>query len=412
VFDPPFDQFDGPLRIAFGTQDFVTEPSFDSGIANYVHRTASWLAAMGHDVHVIALSTVDQAEFDYDGIKVHRVPFGENWLQLNRLTRYRLTTTMHLLAASSEIYRKLKQLHQQQPLHLVQFPNSSYCGLVSMLFLPVPRVLRASWYEPAWNDSDRLRRSLDTRIVALLERFQFTLSPHIYAPSVRLQKLLTEEAGLKNVRQMPSPFFLECRDWDYSVHNALTRGRKCLLFFGRFELRKGFQTLARALPRFLQEHPEASVVLVGRDKESAIAPSMAEYARSLCGDLAPRLIVIDQIPHRQLYPIIEDAHLVVLPSLIDNMPNACLEAMALGKVVIGTFEGSFDELIDDGVNGFLVSADDVNALTKKLSEAWTSPNLAEMGNAARLRIDDFLPDKTTGSLLRYYRQIVEMNPTR
>jgi hypothetical protein len=53
-----------PLRIAFGTQEFVTEPSFDGGIANYVHRTAQTLSALGHDVHVITLSTVDRAEFD------------------------------------------------------------------------------------------------------------------------------------------------------------------------------------------------------------------------------------------------------------------------------------------------------------------------------------------------------------
>ena len=149
-------------------------------------------------------------------------------------------------------------------------------------------------------------------------------------------------------------------------------------------------------------------MFVGRDKESVIAPSMAEYARTLCGSLAPRLIILDQIPHRQLYPIIAGAHLVVLPSLIDNMPNACLEAMALGKVVVGTFEGSFDELIDDGQNGFLVAADDVAALTAKLSEAWTNPNLPAIGKAARRRVNDFLPEKTTESLLRYYRQILQV----
>jgi glycosyltransferase involved in cell wall biosynthesis len=317
---------------------------------------------------------------------------------------------MHLMAASTEIYRKLRELNQQQPLHLVQFPNCSYCGLVSMFFLRVPHVLRASWYEPAWNDSDRLRRSLDSSIVAFLEQFQFALSPHVYAPSARLQKILMERAGLKNVSQIPSPFFLECNDWDYSVCDQLTNGKKYLLFFGRFELRKGFHALAQTLPGFLRKHPEASVVFVGRDKESVIAPSMAEYARTLCGSLAARLIILDQIPHRQLYPIIAGAHLVVLPSLIDNMPNACLEAMALGKVVVGTFEGSFDELIDDGQNGFLVAADDVVALTAKLSEAWINPNLPAIGKAARRRVNDFLPEKTTESLLRYYRQILQVCP--
>src|ERR1051326_7456438 len=45
---------------------------------------------------------------------------------------------------------------------------------------------------------------------------------------------------------------------------------------------------------------------------------------------------------------------VVLPSLIDNLPNSCLEAMGLGRVVIGTKGTSFEELITDEANGFLI----------------------------------------------------------
>ncbi len=72
---------------------------------------------------------------------------------------------------------------------------------------------------------------------------------------------------------------------------------------------------------------------------------------------ASRLVLIDNLPHRQLYPIIAAARLVVLPSLVDNLPNACLEAMGLGTAVIGTTGASFEELITDGVNGFLVPSE-------------------------------------------------------
>ena len=220
---------DGCLRIAFGTQEFVTEPTFDSGIASYIHRAARTLVEMGHDVHVITLSTVDQAEFDHEGVKVHRVPFGNLWLQMNRLTRYRLTTTMHLLAASTG---NLSQVETTPSTAAAapwfSFPIARDCGLVSMIFLRVPHVLRASWYEPAWNASDRVRRTIDSSIVAFLEQFQFALSPHVYAPSIRLQKILIERAGLKSVHQIPSPFFLECSDWDYSILQSINSRQKVL----------------------------------------------------------------------------------------------------------------------------------------------------------------------------------------
>ncbi len=395
------------LRIAFATQEYVTESSYDGGIANYIHRTASSLAASGHDVHVITLSHVDEAQFDHDGIKVHRVKFDKRWLQLNRLSRYRLTTTMHLLGLSAAVFRKLKQLNERYPFDLVQFPNCGYCGLFSILFLQIPHVLRASWNEPEWNASDELRRGIDSRTAALLERLQFRLSPNVYAPSLTLQKILTRNSSSARVRVIRPPCYLETTRWDYSVRDQFLENKDYCLFFGRFELRKGFHILAQALPAFLETHPNAHAVIVGRDKRSGLAPSMADYARSICGRVSDRLLLIEQLPHSRLYPIIEGARAVVLPSLIDNMPNACLEAMALGKVVIGTRGASFDELIENGKNGFLIEPNNVAALAKVLIEVWSNEELDRIGRAARQTVERLAPETTVPSLINYYREVLQ-----
>jgi glycosyltransferase involved in cell wall biosynthesis len=394
------------LRIAFATPEYVTEKYLDDGIANYVHRVAKALAAAGHDIHVLTKSERAQAAFEHEGVTVHRVTFAPAWLQLNRLTRYRLTTTMHLFGLSAQVYRRLKQLHAERPFHLVQFPNCSYCGLFSILCLRVPHVLRASSYQPAWNSAAGVVHKLDSKTVELLEGLQFRLSRNVYAPSRTVQQMLLKEAGLKRVRIIPTPCYVETQDWDDAVYNQCLKGKQYLLFYGRFEQRKGFHCLAQALPRFLAHYPEAYAVLVGRDMPSALAPSMATYARTLSVAFADRLIMLDSLPHRQLYPVIAGARLVVLPSLMDNLPNACLEAMALGKVVVGTSGASFDELIDDEATGFLVAPDDVAALTEKINYAWTHPKLQEIGRAAQQRMADFAPEKTVQALLTYYREVL------
>ena len=133
---------------------------------------------------------------------------------------------------------------------------------------------------------------------------------------------------------------------------------------------------------------------------------MREYARSLCGKDADRLVFIGQTPHEQLYPIIAGARLVVLPSLIDNLPNTCLEAMALGRPVIGTIGASFDEVLTEGETGFLVPAGDVKALATKICEAWTHPRLDEIGRAAKLKAEEFAPERRVHDLLTYYRDIL------
>ena len=395
-----------PLRIAFATPEYVTEKYFDGGLANYLHRVAKALAGMGHDIHVLTLSEIDKAEFEHAGVTVHRITSSKWWSQLDRSTRYRLPTTILFLDLSVKVYRKLKWLNAQRPLHVVQFPNYSCCGLVSICCLSVPHVLRASSYLPAWNDADEVKRKLDSRIVERLERLQFRLSRHIYAPSYTLQQMLAKEAQLPNVRVIRTPFYVETQDWDYSIYDRFLKGKKYLLFFGRFQLLKGFHTLAQALPRVLAQYPDAYAALVGRDMESSLAPSMADYARTRCGSSAERLVLLENLPHRQLYPVIAGAHLVVLPSLIDNLPNACLEAMGLGKVVIGTAGTSFDELICEGANGFLVSPNDPEALAEKIISAWIDPKLCEIGQAAQRKTLEFSPEKTVNSLLSYYREIL------
>lgn len=395
-----------PLRIAFTTPEYVTEEYFDGGLANYLHRVAKALASMGHDVHVLTLSEIDESEFEHEGVTVHRIMSSEWWAQLNRLTRYHLATTPLFLDLSVKVYRKLKWLNSQEPLHLVQFPNYSCCGLVSICCLNVPHVLRASSYQPALNDAAGVKRTLDSRMVERLDRLQFRLSRYIYVPSYALQQMLAKEVQLDRVRVIRSPFYVETQDWETSVYDRFLKGKKYLLFFGRFQLHKGFHTLAQALPRVLEQYPDAYAALIGRDMESSLARSMADYARLQCGSLAERLVVVGKLQHRQLYPVIAGAHLVVLPSLIENLPNACLEAMGLGKVVIGTVGTSFDELISDGATGFLIPPNNPEALAEKIISAWTHPKLGEMEAAARQKILEFSPERTVETLLTYYREIL------
>ena len=390
------------LRIAFATPEYVTEANFDGGLANYINRIAKLLAGLGHDVHVVTLSQKNEEHFDHDGVMVHRVML-KPWHAFSRVTRYSLLTTLHWLNFNTQAFRKLKQLHRQQPFHLIQYPSYSFCGLFSIPLLRAAHVVRASSYQPALNEAAGVKRNLDSAVAERLEALQYKLTRNVFAPSNAMQKVLARKT---NVRVIRTPFYVETREWDNAVYEQFLKGKKYALYFGRFQLHKGFHTLAQALPQFLDQCPDAYVALVGRDMETSLASSMAGFARAQCGSSAERLILLDNLPHSLLYPVIAGAHLVVLPSLIDNSPNACLEAMGLGKVVIGTSGTSFDELIIDGVNGFLVPPADPESLAKKMISAWTDPGLATMSAAAKQRMLEFAPEKTVTSLLSYYSEVL------
>jgi glycosyltransferase involved in cell wall biosynthesis len=395
-----------PLKIAFATPEYVTEDHFDGGLANYLGRVSRALSSLGHNVHVVTLSLRDEAVFEHEGVTVHRVMLKPGWQTFDRFTHGRLSTTLRWLNLSTQVYRKLKQLHRKIVFDLIQYPSYSFCGVLSIPLLGSSHVVRASSYEPTLHEAVGYRRGLDARAVERLEQLQFWLSGNVVAPSHSLQSVLTKEARLRNVKVIRTPFYLEVQDWDTSLYDRFLKGRKYLLYFGRFQLHKGFHMLVQALPKFLERHTDAYVVLVGRDMETVLAPSMADYARERCARFADRILFINHLPHAQLYPIISGASLITLPSLIDNSPNACLESMGLGKVVVGTTGTSLDELIVDDVNGFLVQPGNPEELASKLISAWIAPNLKEMGERARESMTEFSKEKTVESLLSYYRQLL------
>ena len=67
------------------------------------------------------------------------------------------------------------------------------------------------------------------------------------------------------------------------------------------------------------------------------------------------------------------------PSLADGLPNAVVEAMAMGLPVIASAVGGVPELIADGENGLLVTPQDVRQLTRSITRL-----LDDDGLAARL----------------------------
>ena len=221
------------LRIAFATPEFVTEEHFDGGLANYVNRVSKKLAALGHDVHVVTLSTKNEDEFDHDGVIVHRVMLKPGWSTINRITRYTLSTTLHWLNFSTQTYSKLKQLHSCKPFNLIQYPNYSSCGLFSIPLLRTSHVVRASSYESDWNSASGMKRSVDSTMTEFLERLQYKLTPNVHVPSLRVQRMLVTRRGVINARLIRTPFYIETSDWDPTVYDQFFKDRNmCSILVG------------------------------------------------------------------------------------------------------------------------------------------------------------------------------------
>ena len=140
------------MRIAFLTPEYVTEAYFSGGLANYVHRTSSALAARGHDVHVFTLSALGGKDVATGGATVHRIALGPTSRWLKRLTGGRLNCSAEWLDFMFGVCRRLAIVHREGPFDVIQVPNYSACGLVATVLLRLPVVVRLSTYGPVWGN--------------------------------------------------------------------------------------------------------------------------------------------------------------------------------------------------------------------------------------------------------------------
>jgi UDP-glucose:(heptosyl)LPS alpha-1,3-glucosyltransferase len=143
--------------------------------------------------------------------------------------------------------------------------------------------------------------------------------------------------------------------------------------------------------------PDSHLVIVGRDK----ARTRAERLASSRG-IASRVHFAGA--QEDVRPWYGAADAFALASLYDPFPNAALEAMACGLPVITTPQCGTAELIEEGVNGYVIGALDVDALADRLDRL-DVPAAQEMGRRARRRAEGFGLAAMAEQLLALYRSL-------
>jgi len=148
---------------------------------------------------------------------------------------------------------------------------------------------------------------------------------------------------------------------------------------GTLDAVKGHRHLLQAWPAVRARVPDAHLALVGDGPERETLPRLAD-------SLSIRDSVLFVGFRSPAAPYLAAADVVALPSLTEGMPNVVLEAMALGRPVVGTRVGGIPELIVDGETGLLVPARDEAALASAIAGLLADDERRKaMGVAARRR---------------------------
>lgn len=130
------------------------------------------------------------------------------------------------------------------------------------------------------------------------------------------------------------------------------------------------------------------------------------YDKTYLQNLAKHLQLEQQIKFhgsvKDIRKVWEQNQLLIMPSIMEGMPLAVVEAMICGRICIAADVGGIGEWITDEKNGFLIGAPTVSLILKTLKNAWSSrnswPEIAEAAHTTALRLYDPNPGLT---LLKY-----------
>lgn len=396
------------MKIAFLTPEFTTEKNWHGGLANYLKRVTEGLTSKGHDVSVFVVSETDE-KISEGETSVYRIKFNSLlYKTLNLITFKRIPVFLKTLISSSQVCKRFKKEDREKEYDVIQVSSYLTPGLflfsskdTERLVTRVSSITKVVW--EAYGKNNRL----DLLLVNWAENILLRKSKKKYSPSLISKRILSEQYNI-DVDLLQPPYYFNQIEKDYSFFEKNLKGKKYFLFFGSLGRLKGVDFLAKNMYKILKSNREYSFVFVGKDMGYQ-GGSMIDYVREKAGKYSDRIIYSNSLEHAQLFPVIENANAVILPSRIDNLPNTLIESMSLGKIVVGTYDGGFDQLIDDGENGFLLKFGDDEALLGILRRITklTPKERAEYERRTKNRVVEQLDfEERINDLEDYFKDIV------
>jgi D-inositol-3-phosphate glycosyltransferase len=156
--------------------------------------------------------------------------------------------------------------------------------------------------------------------------------------------------------------------WESKARLGLNEADRVVLYVGRFDPIKGVDLLLRAVAGLRSTTPRLRVVLVGGGEEET---SEVRALRGLCSDLSLNDCVTfaGRRPHGDLPDFYRAADVLVLPSYYESFGLVVLEALACGTPVVATRVGAVEDIVRNGMNGWIVSENTPESLAEGVHRA-------------------------------------------
>jgi glycosyltransferase involved in cell wall biosynthesis len=362
------------MKIAFLTPEYPHPKTGSSGgIGTSIRNLAVGLLAEGCSVRVLVYGQNEEGVFNDNGItiqQIRNVKFkGLSWW----LTRKKLERIINALYANNEM-------------DLVEAPD--WTGITSFIQPEkCPIVIRL-------NGSDTYFCHLDERPVKWNNKFHerraLQKADGLISVSRFTADLTNTVFGLqKEFAIIPNSIDIDLFDGnDNSNENG--NDKNTILYFGSLIRKKGLLELPFIFNEVVSKNPNARLLLIGKDVPDILTgnPSTWQMMHQLFTEEAlSNVRYLGSVPYQEIKAHIKAASLCVFPTFAEALPVSWIEAMALQKPIVASNIGWATEVIEEGVEGFLVHPSAHKKYAERILELLEHPKMQrEFGTAARKKV--------------------------
>lgn len=180
-------------------------------------------------------------------------------------------------------------------------------------------------------------------------------------------------------------------------NNENNKDRKYrIIYVGSISPAKGVHYLIEAFINL--RLPNSELIIIGSGNQ--------EYVEAINKSTNQNIYWLGHIAKIELPKYYRSASVFVLPSLADSFGMVTLEAMSCGLPVVITENVGSKEIVDDGIDGYIVPIRNVEALECRLEELYNNSNTRlKMGEAARVKANNYSWQEYTVRLINIYLEI-------
>lgn len=384
------------LRIALLSFEYPPETGY-GGIGSYTWYQARALARLGHRVHVLAGSPeyLPMRMRAHDGVMVHRYHGCEIWMPLAVILRvFGCHWTRQRLENAWCMYQGLRHLMKHYEYDIIEIPECGAEGALITWLLRVPTVVRfhgpagliMSFYDPP---------KADTRMCTRIEQIAIDNASTLVSCSSFLANEVREKLEVtRHVRVIHNGIDLKLFDAEPVADLASVYGLRedeiTILFAGRMERRKGIHLCAAIAEIVLRRH-NVTFLFAGEDPRGYMREVLMPSLENM--GLLGSARYLGKLNFQQLRSCTRAVDICLLPSLWENCPYACLEAMAAGRTIVASAQGGMPELIEHGLNGMLAETGSPESFAGLLSSLIEDRGLRQrLGAAARQSVEQHFTD--------------------